>query len=185
MINKKKILSVVSIVASIAMFGTVANAAPFSPGLNVVNIYRDHGGQVIKYAIKAKKLTKADTKIRISGLCDSACTLYLSVPSKNICIKPGANFGFHRAYGSTARANQTATNYMMGKYPSWVRSWIRANGGLSTRVKRMDYAYASKYLRTCESATRSAKARKFGRTRNAFSSVAKFGKPNYRNRGSI
>lgn len=109
----------------------------------------DLGGSVIDYAKRTSKLRKSVTPMRFSGRCDSACTLYLSLPRSQTCIAPGASFGFHRAYGASASANSWGTSYMSRKYPGWVRNWIAANGGLTKRIKRMDYSYASRYLRRC------------------------------------
>ena len=148
-ITKNKLVKVTSIAVCASIVTSAALAFPSSRLSNTVNIYRDSGGKVIKYALRAKKLAKAQTKVRFAGRCDSACTLYLSIPKRNLCIKPGATFGFHKAYGSTPRGNRTATAYLMKKYPTWVKKWIRDNGGLQSGIKRMDYAYASKYLPTC------------------------------------
>jgi hypothetical protein len=140
---------ITSLALCFTMIGSLAYALPTMRPQNVVNIYRDHGGKVIKYSLRVKKLTRANTNVKFSGRCDSACTLYLSMPAKNLCVKPGASFGFHRAHGATRNGNQTATNYLYKKYPYWVKSWIRSKGGLRTGIKRMDYTYASKYLASC------------------------------------
>jgi hypothetical protein len=56
---------------------------------------------------------------------------------------------FHRAYGASADMNAWGTNFMIRQYPAWVREWIAHNGGLTDRLIRMDYAYASRHMRPC------------------------------------
>lgn len=125
-----------------------ANAAPWMrPGS--ITILGDRGGEVIRYALRVKKAEKAGQSVRFAGRCDSACTLFLSMPRSRTCITPRASFGFHLPYGASPRGNQLAASYMMRKYPGWVRNWIAANGGLSRHVKTMNYEYASRYLPAC------------------------------------
>jgi hypothetical protein len=50
--------------------------------------------------------------------------------------------------------------YMMSSYPAWVRSWLASRGGLNGRLVTMNYAYASRYMRTCPTQTADAEARK-------------------------
>ncbi len=109
----------------------------------------DRGGHVIRYAIKVAKAKRSGQKVAIAGRCASACTLYLSMPRAKMCVSKGAQFAFHMPYGASSRNNRVAASYMMGRYPSWVRSWIHRNGGLSSRMITMNYAYASKFLPTC------------------------------------
>jgi hypothetical protein len=115
----------------------------------VVTIRSDRGGEMLKYALRAKQLAKSNSQVRFFGLCDSACTIYLSMPEENLCINRGASFGFHLPYSSSSGANHTAAQYIMKKYPAWVRDWINSKGGLKNRTKRMDYAYASSHIRPC------------------------------------
>jgi len=114
---------------------------------NHVTIWNDRGGRMIQYALNAKRIQKAGKQVRFSGRCDSACTLYLGLPRS--CISRNASFGFHLPYGSTTEGNRAAAQYMMRKYPGWVRSWIHSKGGLTNTVKTMPYSYAAKYIKPC------------------------------------
>lgn len=136
------------VTSTILVAAMVSQAAAF--GGSYISISHDRGGRVIEYALKVKKIKETGREVRFRGKCDSACTLYLSLPSNQICIEPGANFGFHKAYGASPRGNQIATGYMMKKYPGWVRSWIRQRGGLSSTLKVMNYAYASQFVKPCD-----------------------------------
>jgi hypothetical protein len=85
-----------------------------------------------------------------NGQCASACTMFLSLNNDRTCIAPGASFVFHRAYGASADMNAWGTEFMIRQYPAWVRDWIARNGGLTDRLIRMDYAYASRFMRPCQ-----------------------------------
>ena len=114
-----------------------------------ITISGDRGGELIRYARKVKISADRGDLVRIGGLCDSACTLYLALPRRQLCLLPGAAFRFHHPYGSSKRNNQVAARYMMRSYPGWVRSWLRSNGGLSGRLKLMNHAHAAKYIKKC------------------------------------
>jgi hypothetical protein len=134
---------------------TVYSAPLMGPmrGQNIMKISNDRGGYVIQYALKLQSMKQAGTQVQFTGRCLSACTLYLALPKSQTCISSRASFTFHAAYGAGPRGNQIATSYMLNKYPSWVRSWISNQGGLSRRLVTMPYGYASKHMRPCETAT--------------------------------
>lgn len=112
-------------------------------------IANDRGGSIVSYAQEVRRLRDQNRLVVFNGQCASACTMYLSLESNRTCIAPGASFVFHRAHGASAEMNVWGTNFMIRQYPAWVRDWIARNGGLTDRLIRMDYAYASRYLRTC------------------------------------
>ena len=122
-------------------------AQPFKS--NEITIRHDRGGQVLKYVTRLEAAARRGANIRFAGHCQSACTLYLAMPRSKTCIAPGASFSFHLPYGASVRVNAIAANFMMRRYPDWVRNWIKRNGGLTNRMKRMDYAYASRFIGKC------------------------------------
>lgn len=115
-----------------------------------LNIYADHGGQIIDYALSVSHAEQTHARVSIRGSCDSACTLYLGLPRNQICVAHGGLFRFHLPFGSSGRGNQLAANYMIRSYPGWVRHWIGAQGGLSHNLITMNYSYANKFLKTCD-----------------------------------
>jgi hypothetical protein len=117
---------------------------------NSVSISNNGGGVVVEFALKAAEYEEAGTLVKFSGRCDSSCTLYLGLPQRQTCINPGAYFRFHSPSAKNARATRTAQAFMMQKYPDWVRNWIQVQGGLSSRLIKMDYAYASRFISSCE-----------------------------------
>jgi len=121
---------------------------------NVKTISGDRGGYVIDYAIRVLKMRRSGGFVRFDGACDSACTLYLSMPKSKMCVTRNASFGFHLPYGAGARGNQVAADFMMKNYPGWVRGWIAKRGGLTGYIATMTYADASRFLPTCPSEQR-------------------------------
>lgn len=121
---------------------------------NVKTISGDRGGYVIDYAIRVLKMRRGGGFVRFDGACDSACTLYLSMPKSRVCVTQNASFGFHLPYGAGARGNQVAADFLMKNYPGWVRGWIAKRGGLKGYIATMTYADASRFLPTCPSEQR-------------------------------
>jgi hypothetical protein len=60
------------------------------------------------------------------------------VPRDRICVTPRANFGFHAAWDLDANGRETtnpgATRTLYSMYPSQVRRWIAARGGLKQQL---------------------------------------------------
>ncbi|TPL96858.1 hypothetical protein FJ960_25490 [Mesorhizobium sp. B2-3-11] len=155
--------TITKFLAALALMGALIPASSaqellrprIHPGAaNVKTISGDRGGYVIEYAIRVLKMRRSGGFVRFSGACDSACTLYLSMPMSKVCVTQGASFGFHLPYGADARGNQVAANFMMKNYPAWVRGWIAKRGGLKNSIATMTYADASRFLPTCPSEQR-------------------------------
>jgi hypothetical protein len=123
---------------------------PLDTAPQVVTIGNERGGYVVDYAARVLRLRQLDAKVRFTGRCDSACTLYLALPQDQTCIARGASFRFHAPTASTRQASVAAESYMLKTYPEWVTAWLDARGGLSWRLITMEYGYASQYLRPCE-----------------------------------
>jgi len=112
----------------------------------------DHGDWARRYpdgAAREGELRAADEPVSLEGACDSACTLYLSLPVEQLCVTPHASFGFHLPYGVGARQNAVAANYLLSQYPDWVRQWIDGHGGLTHTIVRMEVDEVAKHLPLC------------------------------------
>jgi hypothetical protein len=120
-----------------------------SQGGSAIEISNDGGGFVIQYAIQMMRLKEAKTHVRFMGRCDSACTLYLSLPYEQTCITPDAYFRFHSPSAPSANDIEAVRAFMLKKYPRWVLSWISNQGGLTDQLVTMDYAYARRFMRAC------------------------------------
>jgi hypothetical protein len=113
--------------------------AAMGTGHAAVRIEDDHGGQIGTYITKFERLRSSGQSVIIDGLCASACTLVLSAVSPDrICVTSRARLGFHAAYdfGSNGRitANPEATMMLYSMYPTPVRRWISARGGLTPQM---------------------------------------------------
>jgi hypothetical protein len=137
---------------AVSVSGCVGNAMSTFEGIGAKTVRADTGGEVVSYALKVKRIERDGTPVRISGKCESACTLYLSLPQDQICITPAASFSFHKPYGSSQPVNRSTAEMMVQQYPDWVQAWLEANGGLRTEFVVMDYDYAQAFMRTCGSA---------------------------------
>jgi hypothetical protein len=167
MVKSGRILPVIAVGVALFMSAELAHSAPlFGPSRsqNYQRIGSDRGGYVVHYALRMLKLKQSGKPVQFAGSCLSACTIYLALPASQTCISPGASFGFHAPYGSSSSGNRMARMYMLKSYPGWVRSWISSRGGLSNRVITMNYAYASKFMKPCGTATAQADSLKKGRT---------------------
>jgi hypothetical protein len=145
----------VAVCMTAALIGlATAQAAPLDQidtAPQTVSVANNSGGSIISFAFDAAKYRSSGTQVHFTGRCDSACTLFLGLPKSQTCVSSGAYFRFHAPFGVSARAQQLAQNYMMRKYPRWVQSWINSNRGLTRDLITMDYSYASRFMRTCNS----------------------------------
>jgi hypothetical protein len=104
-----------------------------------VRIADDRGGKIGTYLDKYHSLRTSGETVIIDGYCASACTIVLGmVPRDRICVTSRANFGFHAAYDLDANGrevtNSGATRTLYSMYPSLVRRWIAARGGLKPQL---------------------------------------------------
>lgn len=159
MINSKVVRGLLFAACAVAMASGAATAgqkkyASLAPNNDLsprVSIGSDRGGYVINYGLRMLRWRQNGTQVRFSGKCQSACTLYLGLASRQTCISPGASFSFHLPYGASKRGNRVARNFMMRNYPGWVKSWVRSQGGLTGNMKTMGYGYASRFIKPCGS----------------------------------
>ena len=105
----------------------------------VVRIADDRGGRIGTYVDRYQGLRSSGETVIIDGLCASACTIVLgAIPHDRICVTSHATLGFHAAwdFGSNGRAitNPEATQMLYSMYPSAVRRWIAARGGLTPHM---------------------------------------------------
>jgi hypothetical protein len=122
----------------------------------VVRIGEDRGGRIGTYVDKYQGLRSSGETVIIDGLCASACTIVLgAVAHDKICVTSHANLGFHAAwdFGANGRAitNPEATQMLYSMYPSRIRHWIAARGGLTPhmiflRGKQLTSMYKPCYL---------------------------------------
>jgi hypothetical protein len=95
----------------------------------------DEGGEVSKYARRERAWEAEGRRIIVSGLCGSACTMYLKSPY--LCAEPTAQFAFHAShlqYGKLGPkvSDPESNTYMLQWYPSRIQEFIASQGGLTT-----------------------------------------------------
>jgi hypothetical protein len=135
-----------------------------APSHAVVRIADDRGGRIGTYVDKYQGLRSSGEAVIIDGLCASACTIVLgAIPRDRICVTSHATLGFHAAwdFGANGRAitNPEATQMLYSMYPSPVKRWFNARGGLTPhmiflRGKELQALYKPCYLDAQASATR-------------------------------
>jgi hypothetical protein len=104
-----------------------------------IRIADDRGGKIGTYIDRYQGLRSSGETVIIDGLCASACTMVLgAVPRERICVTSQAVLGFHAAWDSSANGravtNPGATHMLYSLYPSSVRRWIAARGGLKPQM---------------------------------------------------
>ena len=154
----------------------------------VVRIAEDRGGRIGTYVDKYQGLRSSGEEVIIDGLCASACTIVLgAVPHDKICVTSKANLGFHAAwdFGTNGRAvtNPEATQMLYSMYPSQVKRWIAARGGLTPhmiflRGRQLTGMYRPCYLDAEAAVPRNEVAPPSARSARAASGFASGRRPN-------
>jgi hypothetical protein len=120
-----------------------------------IRVRSDHGGFVQDYAAVWGAVAASGANVRIEGVCNSACTIFLGiVPPDRVCVTRNASLGFHVAArwfpGEPDTPDQAATAEMVREfYPAWVQSWIASGPPLGPRLRRMGYTELRRHYRTC------------------------------------
>ena len=150
------------------LLAAVLLLAGMSASHAVVRIADDRGGRIGTYVDKYQGLRSSGETVIIDGLCASACTIVLgAVPHDRICVTSAANLGFHAAwdFGPNGRAvtNSEATQMLYSMYPTPIKRWIAARGGLTPKMiflrgKALQAMYKPCYLDAQASANRPAAA---------------------------
>jgi hypothetical protein len=122
----------IALVAFLIMTGVTAGHA-------AVRISDDRGGRIGNYIDRYEAIRTSGETVMIDGECLSACTMVLGTISHDrICVTSNASLGFHAAYDVSADGrpvtNSPATRMLYSHYPSAVRHWIAARGGLKSQM---------------------------------------------------
>lgn len=109
-----------------------------------IDVSDNHGGRVADYNARWADLGRRGVSVRIVGPCQSACTVLLGhIPRSRICVTPEASFGFHLAHLPQA----TAT--LWNAYPTDIKAWIKAHGGLTSDFIWMRAPDTYRYFHKC------------------------------------
>jgi hypothetical protein len=106
--------SLPSVVRAVALFEAVLVSVPTRAS--------DLGGKLLAYTAQVDRLNRENREKRISGVCASACSVFLGV--RRICIERDAQVWFHGAYKpASLRPDPTGSLVMLSYYPRRVRRW--------------------------------------------------------------
>ena len=126
---------------------------PLPPVADVVTIAGQPGGAVSTHAARVIDYDRAGTRVRLMGICASACTLVLALPRDRICVGPGVAVGFHQPAprNNPGLSSTDLGTAMEDTYPGLVRQWLKANfGGLPAGApKFMRYDLLKRFYPTC------------------------------------
>ena len=103
-------------VAAVMLLATAAVAADSRPYAR--------GGRTIEFAKDVQKYNSSGERFRITGHCQSACTMFLAV--RGVCVEPSARLLFH------AGENDVATRRMLNSYNGKLRRYLIANNIMAT-----------------------------------------------------
>jgi hypothetical protein len=90
----------------------------------------EHGGQFRRFDPVVADYNRSGAPFRIVGLCQSACTLFLSI--RNVCVEPQATFQFHAGNDGKGKISDGATNHLLKHYNPKLRRFVVENGYLET-----------------------------------------------------
>jgi hypothetical protein len=114
----------------------------------VLTLRADGGGYLEDYETWVAKLAAAGSRIRIDGVCASACTMLLRLPRERLCVTPRASLWFHQGWLNGERSEE-GTWQLMRAYPFDIRAELWRRGGLTARWIKLKAADLRRFLRPC------------------------------------
>ncbi|HLQ91037.1 MAG TPA: hypothetical protein VK148_13475 [Xanthobacteraceae bacterium] len=114
-----------SLAAVIAFFcaATSASAEGSSQGYGL-------GGNFKRFDPVVAGYSQTGELFRITGHCQSACTLFLGI--RNVCIEPSAQLLFHAGHDRNRNPVAWSTDHMLNAYNSGLRNYLVSNAYMST-----------------------------------------------------
>ena len=115
-------------VAAAALFCAMA----FTPEAGALDVNYDLGGSVELRRREIDLLRGSSERVRIEGLCVSACTLYLALPQT--CVSASARLGFHGPASPFPGRKlpkgefERVSRLMADHYPKLLRKWFLQTG---------------------------------------------------------
>jgi hypothetical protein len=94
------------------------------PALAATSTPYAYGGSTKRFAAIVARYRQSGEEFRITGHCQSACTMFLALPK--VCIEPGAELLFH------AGKHEFATELMISSYNTRLRKYLRQQHAMET-----------------------------------------------------
>lgn len=110
------------------------------------------GGILGLFQKEIQTIQKSGQLVRVGAECYSACTLILQLPRWQVCVEPGASFGFHAAWTAVGNARQFSlpgTRLMLHRYPADIRDWIGHHGGLGPNIIVLEGRNLHRLVQSC------------------------------------
>lgn len=116
-----------------AIVAAILPTAPIAQNVAPLQVRNDPGGSLVARLRELHDLRMAGRPVEIrSGFCNSACTLYLSLPTT--CVTRETSFGFHGPTSSVPGLGLSAEEFeywsklMADHYPAAIRTWFLREG---------------------------------------------------------
>lgn len=94
----------------------------------------DFGGSIFERLNAMQDIDSTGAEYHISGVCISACTMYLGL--KRVCVESGSILEFHSAGemlpDGRVKMSRFGNDILMAVYPENVRQWIIKHNALSS-----------------------------------------------------
>lgn len=90
----------------------------------------ENGGKFYRFDPIVSEFNHTGRPFRIVGLCQSACTLFLSI--RNVCVEPRATFQFHAGNDGNGNISEYATRHMQRAYSPKLRRFVIEHGYMET-----------------------------------------------------
>jgi len=138
---RKTLIALALVTAAVTAVTFPVQAQVIGPVAPVDPIVLDdsEGGQISTFLDFFKAIKASHVPVQIRGWCFSACTLVLMMPKEQLCVEPGALFGFHLATtggGFTSTPLPEITQALYKRYmPAGVLAW------LATKTLTSDLSY--------------------------------------------
>jgi hypothetical protein len=113
--------------AAVAAIAALSSIYAFADG---TSMGYEAGGQFVRFDPVVEQHNRSGERFRIVGTCRSACTLFLSI--RNVCIEPGATFGFHAGHNRQRAITVAATSHMMSTYKPRLRADLLGHHAMDT-----------------------------------------------------
>ena len=101
-------------------------ATPAIPAFSADSTAWGKGGSTQKFAADRARINAKGERMRITGHCQSTCTMFLA--ARKVCVEPSANLLFH------AGNDATATKRMLDSYNPALRRYLVANKRMETKA---------------------------------------------------
>ena len=113
----------VAVIASLFCLSTAALAEGSSKGYGMGGWFEQFNPVIAQY-------NQSGELFRITGHCQSACTMFLSI--RNVCVERSARLLFHAGHDRQRNITANATNRILSTYNSSLRNYLVSNGYVST-----------------------------------------------------